>query len=248
MNMPDRTRHPGCGRWTGAGWGRAGRAPAAGGEGRRRPESTVSAKAQLLPVLSTFCSSVLALLTVAVKLAPCIRDFIIVGMISSVVSAVAQFFAFSGEIWVTVAAFANPDMSWLPEYAPPLSWEVYGGKKPCRLANEVALDVLSIVLIRSQSAVLYLLDAQTPRSEPPAKAGAGFGPFWLGIGNDAQSALYLELTWVSEASAHGPSWYMSSLPRAKSSSVPPEVEPGLPSSVWPMYLAGETLSVVVRSA
>jgi len=36
--------------------------------------------------------------TVAVKLAPCIRDFVIVGMIWSVVSAVAQFFALSGEI------------------------------------------------------------------------------------------------------------------------------------------------------
>src|ERR1700761_847367 len=248
MNMPDRPRHPGCGRWTGAAGGRAGRAPTAGGVGRRRPESTVSAKAQLLPVLSTFCSSVLALLTVAVKLAPCIRDFIIVGMISSVVSAVAQFFAFSGEIWVTVAALANPDMSWLPEYAPPLSWEVYGGKKPCRLANEVELDVLSIVLIRSQSAVLYLLPDQTARSEPPAKAGAGFGPFWLGIGNDAQSDLYLVLTASSDDAAHGPSMYMSSLPSAKSSSVPPDVAPGLPSSVWPMYFDGETFVVRLRSA
>src|ERR1700744_733311 len=203
MNMPDRTRHPGCGRWTGAGWGRAGRAPAAGGEGRRRPESTVSAKAQLLPVLSTFCSSVLALLTVAVKLAPCIRDFIIVGMISSVVSA--------------VAALANPDMSWLPEYAPPLSWEVYGGKKPCRLANEGELDVLSIVLIRSQSAVLYLLPDQTARSERPPKAGAGFGPFWLGIGNDAQSDLFLVLTASSDDAAPGPFMDMASGPSAESS-------------------------------
>ena len=44
--------------------------------------STVSAirRAQLCePVLSTFCGWVLALLTVAVKLAPCISDFIIVG-------------------------------------------------------------------------------------------------------------------------------------------------------------------------
>ena len=51
-------------------------------------------------MLSTFCSSLLALFTVAVKLAPCISDFIIVGMIASVASAVAQFFEFSGEIWV----------------------------------------------------------------------------------------------------------------------------------------------------
>jgi len=36
---------------------------------------------------------------------------------------------------------------------------------------------------------------------------------------------------------------MSSLPRAKSSFVPPEVAPGLPSSVWPMYFDGETLLV-----
>jgi len=57
------------------------RSPGPGGTGRL---STVSAigRAQLSePVLSTFCSWVLALLTVAVKLAPCISDFIIVGMI-----------------------------------------------------------------------------------------------------------------------------------------------------------------------
>ena len=30
------------------------------------------------------------------------------------VSAVAQFFPFSGEIWVTAAALANPGMTWLP--------------------------------------------------------------------------------------------------------------------------------------
>src|SRR6201995_3008494 len=140
-------------------------------------------------------------------------------MISSVVSAVAQFFAFSGEIWVTVAALANPDMSWLPEYAPPLSWEVYGGKKPCRLANEAEFDVLSIVLIRSQSAVLYLLPDQTARSEPPAKAGAGFGPFGLASRNDAHSDFSLLLTPWSASSAHGPSLPMAILPSASSSSL-----------------------------
>src|SRR5450755_2413488 len=57
------------------------RSPGPGGAGRL---STVSAirRAQLSePVLSTFCSWGLALLTVAVKSAPCISDFIIVGMI-----------------------------------------------------------------------------------------------------------------------------------------------------------------------
>ena len=49
-----------------------------------------------LPVLSTFVICVLALLTVELKLAPCMSDFIIVGMIWSVWSAVDQFFAFSG--------------------------------------------------------------------------------------------------------------------------------------------------------
>jgi hypothetical protein len=50
-------------------------------------------RAQLFePALSTFGSRGLALSTVAVKLAPCMRDFIIIGMIWSVVSAVAQFF------------------------------------------------------------------------------------------------------------------------------------------------------------
>ncbi len=53
-----------------------------------------------LPVFSTFCSSVLALLTVEEKLAPCISAFIMLGMIWSVASAVAQFLEFSGEIWV----------------------------------------------------------------------------------------------------------------------------------------------------
>jgi len=35
---------------------------------------------------------------------------------------------------------------------------------------------------RSQAAAAFGLFAQTPRSDPPAKAGAGFGPFWLGMG------------------------------------------------------------------
>src|ERR1700677_1724907 len=93
--------------------------------------------------------------------------------------------------------------------------------------------------MRSQSAVLYLLVAQIARSEPPAKAGAGFGPFSLGIGNDDQSDLSTALAGNS-ASAHGPSMYMSSLPSAKSSLAPPDVAPELPSSVWPMYLDGDT--------
>ena len=71
------------------------------------------------------------------------------------------------------------------------------GKKPCELANVVALDGLSITETRSQAAVWFWLLAQTPRSDPPAKAGAGFGPFWLGIGNEAHCALYFVLTCVS---------------------------------------------------
>src|SRR5450756_1371556 len=101
--------------------------------------------------------------------------------------------------------------------------------------------------IRFQSAVLSLLVAQMPRSEPPAKAGAGDGPFSLGIGNEAQLALSTALAGNS-AEAHGPSMYMSSLPRAKSSLEPPDVAPGLPSSVWPTYLLGETLPVCIRPA
>jgi hypothetical protein len=130
--------------------------------------------------------------------------------------------------------------------APPVSLEVYGGKNPCRLANEVELVSLSISLIRSQSAVLYLLVAKIPRSEPPANARAGFGPFSLGTGKDAQPDLSTAFAGNS-ACAHGPSMYMPSRPRAKSSFEPPEVAPGLPSSVWPMYLAGDTCSVLVRS-
>jgi len=38
--------------------------------------------------------------------------------------------AFIGEIWVLVAALAKPESSWLLEYEPPVSCEVYGGKKP----------------------------------------------------------------------------------------------------------------------
>ena len=106
---------------------------------------------------------------------------------------------------------------------------------------------MSITWTRSQAAVLYLLPDQTARSEPPAKAGAGFGPFSLGIGNEAHCDLSLALA-GKVPEAHGPSMYMSSLPRAKSSFAPPEVAPGLPSSVWPMYLAGETCLARYRSA
>src|ERR1700691_4388151 len=91
---------------------------------------------------------------------------------------------------------------------------------------------------RSQSAVLYLLAAQMPRCEPPAHGGAGFGPFSLGIGNEAQSDLPTALA-GKLAEAHGPSMYRSSLPSAKSSLAPPAVAPTLPSSVSPTYLAGE---------
>src|ERR1700728_4280010 len=138
-------------------------------------------------------------------------------------------------------------MTALPEYLPPDSAVVNSGKKPCRLANVVSLDGLSMTLTRSHEAVLFGLLAQTPRSEPPAKAGAGLGPFWLGIGNDAQSDWYFVLTASSDDSAHGPSMYMSRVPLAKSSSEPPEVAPGAPSSVSPMYLDGETFSVSSRS-
>src|SRR5215469_4866563 len=155
-----------------------------------------------------------------------------VGMIASVASAVPQFFEFIGEIWVTVAALAKPDMSGLPEYAPPVSAAVYGGKKPCRLAKLVELAWLSMTWSRSHAAVWFLLPDQMARSEPPAKAGAGVGPFWLGIGNEAQLDLSEALAGNS-LEAHGPSMYMSSLPRAKSSLEPPEVAPELPSSVWP---------------
>src|ERR1700685_1333944 len=201
-----------------------------------------------LPVFSTFCSSVLALLTVALKLAPCISAFIMFGMIWSVASAVAQFLLFSGEIWVVPAALANPAMIGLLEYTPLGSFEVNSGKKPWALAKVVALAGLSMIETRSQAAVLFGLLAQTPRSEPPAKAGAGPGPFSLGIGNDAHCDSCALLTASSEDSAHGPSMYMSSVPLAKSSSLPPEVAPGAPSSVWPTYLAGDTCWVSSRSA
>jgi hypothetical protein len=125
---------------------------------------------------------------------------------------------------------------------------VNSGKKPCELAKVVALDTPSITEIRSQSAVLYLLPTQTPRSEPPENAGAGFGPFSLGIGKDDHCASLVLLTASSWASAHGPSMYMSSLPRAKSSLAPPEVAAPVPSSVWPMYLAADTCWVSRRSA
>ena len=57
----------------------------------------------------------LAAATVELKSAPFISCFIIVGMTRSVASAVAQFFAFIGEIWVLAAALAKPDSSWLFE-------------------------------------------------------------------------------------------------------------------------------------
>ncbi len=122
------------------------------------------------------------------------------------------------------------------------------GKKPCALANVVAWVGLSITDIRSQSAWVYLLFTQTPRSEPPEKAGAGAGPFSLGMGNEAQSAAYFLLTAVSSDCAQGPSTYMSSLPRAKSSLAPPEVAPGAPSSVWPTYFDGDRCWLKYRSA
>jgi hypothetical protein len=87
--------------------------PGPGGAGRLSTVSAIRRARLSEPVLSTFCSGALTFLTVAVKLASCISDFIIVGMIWSAVSAVVQFFAFSGEIWVTVAALANPGLTWL---------------------------------------------------------------------------------------------------------------------------------------
>src|SRR5690242_21766381 len=96
---------------------------------------------------------------------------------------------------------------------------------------------------RSQAAVLYLLPDQTPRSEPPANAGAGFGPFSLGIGKEAHCALPTALA-GKVPEAHGPAMSMSSLPRAKSSFAPPEVAPALRSSVWPTDLAWATVMVV----
>src|ERR1700729_3676864 len=220
--------------------------PAAPRGGGARPAR--EAGQDSLPVFSTFCSSVLALLTVALKLAPCIRAFIMFGMIWSVASAVAQFLLFSGEIWVVPAALAKPAMIGLLEYTPLVSCEVNSGKKPWELAKVVALLGLSMTCTRSQAAVLFGLLAHTPRSDPPAKAGAGFGPVSLGIGNEPHCEACVLLTASSEDSAHGPSMYMSSVPLAKSSSLPPDVAPGAPSSVWPMYLAGETCWVSSRSA
>src|SRR5258708_25763337 len=138
-------------------------------------------------------------------------------------------------------------MTAVPEYLPPDSAEVNSGKKPCRSANVVASLGLSMTVTRSQAAVMLGLLAQTPRSEPPAKAGAGLGPFWLGIGNDAQSDLYFVLTVWSDDSAHGPSMYISRVPLPKSSSLPPGVGPGAPSSARPPYLAGDTCCVSSRS-
>src|SRR5579859_7351261 len=97
--------------------------------------------------------------------------------------------------------------------------------------------------MRSHAACGLGLVLKTARSEPPAKTGAGLGPFSLGIGNEEMFLVSTEF-FGRVACAHGPSMYMPSLPRPKSSFAPPEVAPVLPSSVWPMYLAGETLSVV----
>src|SRR6202161_1941449 len=128
-------------------------------------------------------------------------------------------------------------------YGPPVNWAVYGGKKPCRLANEVEFVVSSMTEIRSQSACGYLLVLKMARSEPPAKTGAGFGPFSLGIGEEEQLDLSVELGGMGDmldfsvklagmvAVTPGPSMYRSSLPRPKSVFPPPEVEPVLPSSV-----------------
>jgi len=90
-----------------------------------------------------------------------------------------------------------------------VSCEVYGGKNPCEFANDVALGTASITLMSAQSAWGCALFAQTPRSEPPANAGAVPCPLLLGIGNEAHWAWYLLLE--NSALAHGPSMYMSSL-------------------------------------
>src|ERR1700722_16452426 len=99
--------------------------------------------------------------------------------------------------------------------------------------------------IRSHAAVWFGLVLKTARSEPPEKTGAGFGPFWLGIGKDAMLLASVEF-FGSVAFAHGPAPYMASLPEPKSLFGPPEVAPETPSSVSPMYLDWETLAVVYR--
>src|SRR5579875_2583859 len=93
-----------------------------GSTGRARHRS--AADQDSLPVFSTFVISVLALATVEAKGAPCSSDLVMVGRISSVVSTTSQLGALNGEIWVFVAALAKPDMSWLLEYAPPVSFDV----------------------------------------------------------------------------------------------------------------------------
>src|ERR1700733_16332349 len=94
--------------------------------------------------------------------------------------------------------------------------------------------------IRSQAAVWFGLVLKTARSEPPERTGAGFGPFSLGIGKEEMLAVSTEF-FGSVAFAHGPSMYMSSVPRPKSSFGPPEVAPATPSSDSPTYLDAETL-------
>ena len=87
----------------------------------------------------------MAAATVDWKLAPFISAFSMSGMMKYCpVSAVGQFLAFSGEIWEFAAAVAKPAMNGLDLYLPPVSREVYGGKNPCRFANVVAFDSLSM--------------------------------------------------------------------------------------------------------
>src|ERR1700731_841788 len=99
--------------------------------------------------------------------------------------------------------------------------------------------------MRSQAAVGFGLVLKTARSEPPERTGAGFGPFSLGIGKDEMLAGSTEF-FGSVGLAYGPSMYMSSLPRPKSSFGPPSVAPATPSADSPTYLDAETLSLVYR--
>src|SRR5260221_3523344 len=85
----------------------------AGTEERRRSAGWLAGAQLSFPVFRTFCISVLALLTVDWKGAPCISAFIIVGMICSVVSALVQFFAMNGALCALLSALANQDITWL---------------------------------------------------------------------------------------------------------------------------------------
>src|SRR2546430_16631329 len=102
-------------------------------------------------------------------------------MTRSVASAVAQFFAFIGEIWLLVAALAKPESSWLLEYEPPVSCEVYGGQKPRGLAKDVEVGTEAITLTRLHAAVLALLPDQTAGCEAPPEVGARLMALCLGI-------------------------------------------------------------------